>query len=78
MNEELKPCPFCGGKAVIYVNDGVCAVCTERGATTPIYVDAYYNGNPTGGAVDRAIKQWNRRVNDGETDKAVKGDRVYD
>lgn len=35
MNEELKPCPFCGGKAVIYVNDG-------------------------------------------ETDKDVKGDRVYD
>ena len=20
---ELKPCPFCGGKAVIHVNDGV-------------------------------------------------------
>lgn len=28
MSEELKPCPFCGGKAVIHVGDGVRVICT--------------------------------------------------
>lgn len=32
----LKPCPFCGGKAVVHVNDGVRVVCTECGAKTKI------------------------------------------
>lgn len=26
---ELKPCPFCGGKAYLFANDGVRVICTK-------------------------------------------------
>ena len=67
MSEELKPCPFCGGKAVIHVNDGVRVVCTKCGVSTQICVDTYASGQPTGGAVGRVIEMWNRRANDGKS-----------
>ena len=48
MSKELKPCPFCGGKAVIHVNDGVRVICTVCGAMTQVLVDTYAQGKPTG------------------------------
>ena len=37
MKEELKPCPFCGGKAAVYETERVafcyCTVCDAEGAT---------------------------------------------
>ena len=68
MSEELKPCPFCGGKAVIHVNDGVRVVCTKCGVSTQICADRYANGKPTGRAVGRVIEMWNRRANDEKID----------
>ena len=59
---ELKPCPFCGGKAVIYVNDGVKVTCKECGAMTMSFVDRISQGKPTGSAVGTVVDAWNRRV----------------
>lgn len=61
-NTELKPCPFCGGKAVIHVEDGVRVVCTECDSTSKCLVDGYAQGKPTGSAVDSVVKAWNRRA----------------
>lgn len=60
-NTELKPCPFCGGKAVVHVNDGVRVVCTKCEAGTIVLADIYSQGKPTGRAVWSAIEKWNRR-----------------
>lgn len=82
MNEtELKPCPFCGGKAEIhiqpiYIDMGVCIRCTVCGARSKFnpydckYV--YYNGEKDVYiSQDRATNDvkalWNRR-SDNEKD----------
>ena len=79
--EELKPCPFCGGEAEIcsafenkflgkywYVR---CKTCYSRGS------DIYESGKELEpnqeyeaikGAWDKAIKAWNRRAKDEQTD----------
>ena len=71
---ELKPCPFCGSKAKLFVGDGgVCVMCTaafskDCGCRTSWYDDAsgVYGMNDwrdnSKTAVDRAIEAWNRRV----------------
>ena len=58
---ELKSCPFCGGEAMLFVNDGVRVLCTKCGATTRILVDGE---RVETNAVENVIKAWNRRVND--------------
>lgn len=56
MDEELKPCPFCGGQAMVSEDDGkhrpniVCVVCNLR-----VYADTRL----------LAIKRWNTRAGDG-------------
>ncbi len=64
---ELKPCPFCGGKAVIHTGEGVCVICRECNSRTMSLVDGMSQGKPDGGAVYRVIELWNRRA-DNETD----------
>ena len=64
---KLKPCPFCGGEAVIHVGEGVCAICKECGCRTINLVDGNSHGKPCGGAIHRVIDKWNRRA-DNETD----------
>lgn len=64
MSEELKPCPFCGGEAVINVNDGVKVICRDCAAKSKCLVDGYSKGKPNGTAINLVIKAWNRRVAD--------------
>ena len=59
---ELKPCPFCGGKAVLHVNSGVCVICTKCESKTMTLADGQYGGRYSGDAVKSVIEKWNRRT----------------
>lgn len=61
-NIELKSCPFCGGKAVLHVDNGVCVVCTECESRTMALRDGRGNGKYTGSAVKSVVEKWNRRA----------------
>lgn len=54
--EELEKCPFCGGKAVVHIDDGVRVMCRECGAMSKCLVDGYSQGKPNGGALETVIK----------------------
>ena len=56
---ELKPCPFCGGEARLFVNDGVRVLCTKCRASSEILVDSEYYKTS---AVEKVIEAWNRRA----------------
>lgn len=59
----LKNCPFCGGKACLFVDSGVRVYCTSCGCETPTYRDAKSpNGKPYGNAVKSVVEKWNRRT----------------
>lgn len=59
---ELKPCPFCGGKARLLVSNGVRVLCPKCGATTRILIDSERIETS---AVEDVIEAWNRRKNNG-------------
>lgn len=61
---ELRPCPFCGGGARLFVDDGARVLCIKCHATTKILVDSEYDGEVRSNAVGDVIKAWNRRVTD--------------
>ena len=59
MPHTLKPCPFCGSDSIVegYIRDGrqvFCSGCHAAGGPA-------YHG-PNGSALERAIANWNRRV----------------
>lgn len=58
MTEELKPCPFCGGMAVLSTGGEHFAIpeCTECGATLPASFGADRQ--------EKATAAWNRRTHD--------------
>lgn len=73
MSEELKPCPFCGGEAVIKAvnrNYGltIWCQCLKCDARTKGYCLDTNNEDATIDNIEncknRALEQWNRRVND--------------
>lgn len=77
MREELKPCPFCGGEAVIKaVNKSygltIWCQCPKCGVRTEGYCHNTNNEDATIDNIEncknRALEQWNRRANDGKTD----------
>ncbi len=60
---ELKPCPFCGGKAILFVSDGVRVLCTNCYATTKILRDRIDGVKVSGNAAESVIEAWNNRAN---------------
>ena len=63
---ELKSCPFCGGKARLFVDDGVRVLCTKCRASSKISVDSeYYSECYKISAVEKVIEAWNRRTDNG-------------
>lgn len=59
MNEELKPCPFCGGEAGILTLGEVKAYrCFQIYCDDP---DCYFNPEITGQNKQEVIKRWNTR-----------------
>ena len=52
---ELKPCPFCGGRATLEGNDYFWVECTSCDAMTRGSEDK-----------QKAIEAWNRRAEDGK------------
>lgn len=61
-NFELKPCPFCGGTPILYVNNGVRVICNNCNASTITLVDHYFSDNYHGTAVLSVIERWNKRI----------------
>lgn len=59
---ELKRCPFCGGKARLFVGDGVRVICAKCYAGTMILTD---NMECESNAVETVVEAWNRRVDNG-------------
>lgn len=60
MMAELKPCPFCGSKAVIQRNGSYHRVCCPNIQDCPIEPRTHWVLNQ-----ESAIKAWNRRVSNG-------------
>ena len=56
---ELKSCPFCGGEARLFVNDGVRVLCTKCRASSEILADSECYKTS---AVEKVIEAWNRRT----------------
>ena len=56
--EELKPCPFCGGKARLLVNDGVKVICSKCYIGTMSMTDVMWQES---NAVETVVAAWNRR-----------------
>ena len=75
---ELKPCPFCGGKAEthnqpLYTEMGVCVRCTKCNARSRFILYEckfqFYHGEENvyitkERATNQAIEVWNRRAED--------------
>lgn len=58
---ELKPYPFCGGKARLFVSGGVRVICPKCYAGSKILTDELgFDSN----AVETVIEAWNRRARD--------------
>lgn len=59
---ELKPCPFCGGKAkFVYEMPQGTMVCQKCGVRVAIFSDSYEQGD----CKDEAIEAWNQRTENG-------------
>lgn len=58
---DLKPCPFCGGKARLFVNGGVRVVCTRCYVSTRVLKDEL---EYVSSAVELSVEAWNRRAGD--------------
>lgn len=62
MTEDLQPCPFCGGQAQLYVDDGVRVICSKCKCQTMILKDIQNGGGVVGNAINSVIEKWNKRA----------------
>lgn len=67
INSALKPCPFCGGRAVLFVENGIQVMCLSCGIRTSLRADKIYQKGISQerivtDSVDKVIEEWNRRV----------------
>lgn len=62
---KLKPCPFCGSEAKVYIDNGVQIVCgsVHCGARTPCLTDKEFLPKESR-ALELAISIWNARAKD--------------
>ena len=60
---ELKPCPFCGGKAYLFVDNGIRVLCVQCGASSKVLCDMRTANGVAGNATKSVIEAWNRRAN---------------
>ena len=63
--EELKSCPFCGGKAVVHVDGGVSVICTTCESRTTCLRDGIGKGGYMGGAIKKVIEKIEERNKNG-------------
>lgn len=64
---ELKNCPFLGGKAVVFVHNGVKVLCLTCGAKTDApHIDCMIRPGRCTNAVQQVTDAWNRRVRNDE------------
>lgn len=61
----LKPCPFCGGKASLFVENGVRVLCQKCRAQTSPLKDMISDSGVWGNATEAVITAWNRRADNG-------------
>ena len=64
--DELKKCPFCGGKAALLANNDVKVSCLTCGAQTDSHIDFMMRPGKCSNAVQQVTDAWNRRVRDDE------------
>ena len=62
--DNLKPCPFCGGKASLYVNNGISVICPKCKARSIVLSDLLSGNKMCGNSTQAVIEAWNRREND--------------
>lgn len=74
MNEQLKPCPFCGGKAYFekfhvsyekYTGMAIRATCSKCKTVSPYGRNSKLHGNFKVDDANKAIEAWNRRIDNG-------------
>lgn len=66
MDISLRPCPFCGGEAVLFVDDGVRVICLECRAQTSTLADRLYDNSIGKGSIKTVVNAWNRRADDAQ------------
>lgn len=76
---ELKPCPFCGGNARLFVGGGVRVLCTKCKASSMVLQDREVLDLDRAGAygvVEYVINAWNTRVSNRGADDGNQTDSV--
>lgn len=59
----IKPCPFCGGEAHLFVDNGVRVLFPNCNASSKVLRDGMFSGGRIGGnATKSVIEAWNRRA----------------
>lgn len=63
LNEQYKllPCPFCGGEASLFVQNGVRVICPKCDASSKILVDGRGARGIAGNATKAVVRAWNTR-----------------